>query len=122
MAAVNSCHSSVCAYVLTPLRGRVHFSLPVKSNSELVTCVINRRGQNGHLELLRTGHKKPCSFHWSPLNTHSWDPHTGRSQPPIMKSNNHETVILCEVQATWEGPGGWDSTWRERERLRPTHE
>ena len=109
MAAINSCHP-MCAYAFSILRGRVNFFLPFKSNSELVTCFINRMGQNGYVELLRVGHKKPCSFHWSFLKHSLWGPHTRRSQPPITKPNNHESVVFCEVQATWKGPGGWDST------------
>lgn len=102
---------SVC---LSPLESRVCFSPPFKSTSELVMCSINRIWHHGCPELLRTGHKKPCCFHPSPLRCLLLG-HSHWNQPPIKKSNNHETVILCEVQATWKGSGTWDATQRKRE-------
>jgi len=102
MATINSCHP-VCAYAFSILRGRVNFFLPFKSNSELVMCFINRMGQNGYVELLRVGHKKPCNFHWSFLKHSLLGP-----------SYWKKPATNYEAQQPWKYSILWSSSHMER--------
>ena len=116
MAAINSWHP-VCSYAVSILRAGVNFFLPFKSDSELVMCFINRTGQNGYVELLRVGHKKPCSFHWSFLKHSLLGPSYWKKP-----ATNYEAQRPWKYSILWSS-SHMERAWRmgfniERERLR----